>query len=125
MSHATEIDKFMQGLIARNPHEPLFHQAVEGFVRSVWPVYIQTPEFVRWNILERLTEPQEALLFSVPWVDDQGNVRVQKGYRVHFNNTTGPWKGGLRFHPSVSFDEVKFLGFKQVSKDALTGLMLG
>ena len=125
MSHATEIDKFMQGLIARNPHEPLFHQAVEGFVRSVWPVYIQTPEFVRWNILERMTEPQEALLFSVPWVDDQGNVRVQKGYRVHFNNTTGPWKGGLRFHPSVSFDEVKFLGFKQVSKDALTGLMLG
>lgn len=124
-SNTAEIDKFMRDLIARNPHEPLFHQAVEEVIQSVYPVYIQTPDFVKWNILERITEPERVIMFRVPWMDDQENVRVNKGYRIEFSSATGPYKGGLRFHPSVNPDILKFLGFEQIFKNALTGLAMG
>ena len=124
-TYAAEIDIFMRELIARNPHEPTFHQAVEEVVRSVYPVYIQMPEFVRWNILERLTHPEKTFIFSIPWVDDQGVINVNTGYRVQFQKKTGPIKGGLRFHPTVNLDILKFLAFEQIFKNLLTGLVLG
>ena len=124
-SNIAEINEFMRGLIAHNPHETTFHQAVEEVVRSVYPVYIQTPEFKKYNILERVTEPKRTLLFQVPWMDDSGHIHVNRGFRVQFNDAIGPFKGGLRFHPSVSLDILKFLGFEQIFKNALTGLAMG
>lgn len=115
----------MRGLVAGTPHETTFHQAVEEVIRSVYPVYMQTPEFKKYNILERVIEPERVIMFRVPWMDDEGNVRVHRGYRVQFNSAIGPFKGGLRFHPSVNLDILKFLGFEQIFKNALTGLAMG
>ncbi|NIM17004.1 MAG: NADP-specific glutamate dehydrogenase [Candidatus Aminicenantes bacterium] len=109
----------------KNPAEPEFHQAVEEVMESLEPTVERHPEFVKANIYERIVEPDRAILFRVPWVDDRGSVRVQKGFRVQFNNAIGPYKGGLRFHPSVNLGIIKFLGFEQVFKNSLTTLPMG
>jgi len=110
---------------AKNPAEPEFHQAVEEVMESLDPTVARHPEFVKANIYERVVEPDRAILFRVPWVDDRGNVQVQKGFRVQFNNAIGPYKGGLRFHPSVNLGIIKFLGFEQIFKNSLTTLPMG
>jgi glutamate dehydrogenase (NADP+) len=110
---------------AKNPAEPEFHQAVEEVMESLEPTVERHPEFVKANIYERIVEPDRAILFRVPWVDDRGNVQVQKGFRVQFNNAIGPYKGGLRFHPSVNLGIIKFLGFEQIFKNSLTTLPMG
>ncbi|HOD59765.1 MAG TPA: Glu/Leu/Phe/Val dehydrogenase dimerization domain-containing protein, partial [Candidatus Syntrophosphaera sp.] len=117
--------EFMAKVEARNPGEPEFIQAVSEVVESVWDVYESNPRFVKANVLERLVEPERVVIFRVPWMDDNGNIYVQRGYRVQFNSAIGPYKGGLRFHPSVNLSVLKFLGFEQVFKNSLTSLPLG
>ncbi|MCZ7416066.1 MULTISPECIES: NADP-specific glutamate dehydrogenase [unclassified Streptomyces] len=109
----------------RNPGEPEFHQAVTEVLESLAPALDRHPEYVEAGILERLCEPERQLVFRVPWVDDRGAVRVNRGFRVEFNSALGPYKGGLRFHPSVNLGIVKFLGFEQIFKNALTGMAIG
>ena len=116
---------FMQGLVRRNPGEVEFHQAVAEFVQTVMPFVQQHSEYVDARILDRMTEPDRIIIFRVPWEDDQGNVRVNRAWRVQFNNSIGPYKGGLRFHPTVTQSVLKFLGFEQVFKNSLTGLPMG
>jgi glutamate dehydrogenase (NADP+) len=110
---------------AKNPAEPEFHQAVEEVMESLDPTVEKHPEFVKAGIYDRIVEPDRAILFRVPWVDDKGNVHVQKGFRVQYNNAIGPYKGGLRFHPSVTLGIIKFLGFEQIFKNSLTTLPMG
>ena len=110
---------------ARNPHEHEFQQAVHEVLHSIAPVLEEHPEFVDGGILERLVEPERQILFRVPWVDDAGRVQVNRGYRVQFSSVLGPYKGGLRFHPSVDLSIIKFLGFEQIFKNALTGQGIG
>lgn len=117
--------KFMESVAAKNPHQPEFLQAVEEVVDSIWDVYEDNPIFKDANVLDRLVEPERTISFRVPWVDDQGNVRVNRGYRVEFNSAIGPYKGGLRFHQSVNLSILKFLGFEQIFKNALTTLPMG
>ena len=117
--------EFMAKVEARNPGEPEFIQAVSEVVESVWDVYESNPRFVKANVLERLVEPERVVIFRVPWMDDKGEVHVQRGYRVQFNSAIGPYKGGLRFHPSVNLSVLKFLGFEQIFKNSLTSLPLG
>jgi len=112
-------------VIKRNPNEEEFHQAVYEILFSLAPVFDQHPEFIKAGILERLVEPERMVSFRVPWVDDQGKVRVNRGYRVQFNSANGPYKGGLRFHPTVNASIIKFLGFEQIFKNSLTGLPIG
>lgn len=109
----------------RNPGETEFHQAVEEFLNSVIPALAKEPKYEANGILEQLTEPERLISFRVPWVDDSGTVHVNRGYRVQFNSAIGPYKGGLRFHPSVTGSIVKFLGFEQIFKNSLTGLPIG
>lgn len=109
----------------KNPAEPEFHQAVKEVMESLEPTVERHPEFVKAAIYDRIVEPDRAILFRVPWVDDKGNVHVQKGYRVQYNNAIGPYKGGLRFHPSVNLGIIKFLGFEQIFKNSLTTLPMG
>lgn len=120
-----DADKIMQGLEQRNPGEHEYLQAVHEVLISIVDVYNQNPHFQSANIIERLIEPDRVLTFKVPWVDDQGNVHVNRGYRIQFNNAIGPYKGGLRFHPSVNLSILKFLGFEQIFKNALTTLPMG
>ncbi|MDI9570491.1 MAG: NADP-specific glutamate dehydrogenase [Pseudomonadota bacterium] len=108
-----------------DPDQPEFHQAVEEVLETLEPTVKRHPEFVKANIYERIVEPERAIIFRVPWVDDKGKVRVNRGFRVQFNNAIGPFKGGLRFHPSVNLGIVKFLGFEQIFKNALTTLPMG
>jgi len=115
----------MKYLKARTPHENVFHQAVQEFVESIIPFVNKNPQYQRWAILERLTEPDRVITFRVTWVDDKGEVQVNRGYRVQFNNAIGPYKGGLRFHPSVNLSILKFLGFEQIFKNSLTTLPMG
>jgi len=110
---------------AKNPAEPEFHQAVDEVMESLEPTVEKHPEFVKAGIYDRIVEPDRAILFRVPWADDKGNVHVQKGFRVQFNNAIGPYKGGLRFHPSVNLGIIKFLGFEQIFKNSLTTLPMG
>ena len=124
-SASEEVEKFMTGLIRRNPGEPEFHQAVREVVDTLMPVVLDNPEYRDAQILERLTEPDRIIIFRVCWEDDQGNVRVNRAWRVQFNNAIGPYKGGLRFHPSVNQSILKFLGFEQTFKNSLTGLPMG
>jgi len=119
------LDAFMARLVAKNPGEPEFHQAVHEVAKSVMPYIEANPKYAKANVLERLTEPDRAILFRVTWQDDDGNFRVNKAYRVQFNNAIGPYKGGLRFHPSVNLGVLKFLGFEQIFKNSLTGLPMG
>ena len=115
----------MQWVKDRDPNEREFHQAVTEVIESVQPVVDQNPEYLSHKILERLVEPERVILFRVPWVDDQGNVQVNRGFRVEMNSAIGPYKGGLRFHPSVNLGILKFLAFEQVFKNALTTLPMG
>jgi len=117
--------EFMAKVEAKNPGEPEFIQAVIEVVESIWDVYESNPRFVKANVLERLVEPERVIIFRVPWMDDKGEVHVQRGYRVQFNSAIGPYKGGLRFHPSVNLSVLKFLGFEQIFKNSLTSLPLG
>ncbi len=108
-----------------DPDQPEFHQAVEEVLETLEPTTKRHPEFVKANIYERIVEPERTMMFRVPWVDDKGNVRVNRGFRVQFNNAIGPFKGGLRFHPSVNLGIIKFLGFEQIFKNSLTTLPMG
>jgi glutamate dehydrogenase (NADP+) len=119
------VDSIMATVTARNPAEPEFLQAVKEVVESIEPVIQKRPEFVKLKILERIVEPERQIMFRVPWVDDQGNVQVNRGFRVQFNSAIGPYKGGLRFHPSVNLGIIKFLGFEQIFKNALTTTPIG
>ena len=110
---------------ARNGHEAEFLQAVEEFLNTLEPVFEKHPEYIEENILARITEPERVISFRVPWVDREGNVQVNRGYRVQFNSAVGPYKGGLRFHPTVNQGILKFLGFEQIFKNVLTGLPIG
>ena len=120
-----QVENFMSGLIRRNPGESEFHQAVREVVETLLPFVVDRPEYLNARILERLTEPDRVIIFRVCWEDDKGNVRVNRAWRVQFNNSIGPYKGGLRFHPSVNLSVLKFLGFEQIFKNALTGLPMG
>lgn len=115
----------METVKKRNPGEPEFHQAVYEVLESLEPVIDKHPEYVSLGIIESLVEPERIIKFRVPWVDDNGNVHVNRGFRVQFNSAIGPYKGGLRFHPSVYEGIIKFLGFEQIFKNSLTGLPIG
>lgn len=119
------VDAFISWLTQHNPGEPEFHQAVHEVVESIWPVLETNPKYQKANILERIVEPERVVMFRVPWVDDSGNVRVNKGYRVEMNSAIGPYKGGLRFHPNVNLSRMKFLAFEQTFKNSLTTLPMG
>jgi glutamate dehydrogenase/leucine dehydrogenase len=115
----------MEKVIAKNPAEPEFHQAVQEVVESIMPVVETTPAYRQLKILERVVEPERVVMFRVPWMDDRGEVHVNKGFRVEMNSALGPYKGGLRFHPSVNLGILKFLAFEQVFKNSLTTLPIG
>ncbi len=116
---------YLTELKLRDPHQPEFHQAAEEVLTTLWPFLEANPKYLRAGIIERLIEPERVIQFRVCWVDDQGVVRVNRGYRVQMNSAIGPYKGGLRFHPSVNLGVLKFLAFEQVFKNALTSLPLG
>ncbi|NNF66815.1 MAG: NADP-specific glutamate dehydrogenase [Gammaproteobacteria bacterium] len=125
MSSGKQLEQFMDGLIRRNPGETEFHQAVHEVAATIIPYVEKNPKYKEAQILERLTEPDRVVVFRVTWEDDEGHVRVNRGYRVQCSNAIGPYKGGLRFHPSVSLSILKFLAFEQVFKNSLTGLPMG
>lgn len=112
-------------IIKRNPGEVEFHQAVREVLESLGPVLVKYPEFANRKIIQRICEPERQIIFRVPWTDDQNEVQINRGFRVEFNSALGPYKGGLRFHPSVYLGIIKFLGFEQIFKNALTGLPIG
>ncbi len=118
-------DRFIEGVKRRNPGEPEFHQAVYEVVQSVFPYIADKPQYHDMQILERMAEPDRIIIFRVCWEDDKGNIRVNRGYRVQNNNAIGPYKGGIRFHPSVTLSVLKFLAFEQTFKNSLTGLPMG
>ena len=119
------VKRVFDGLCARNAHEKEYLQAAEEMLTSLSPVFDKHPEYEKAGLLERFVEPERVIMFRVPWVDDQGNVQVNRGYRVQFNSAIGPYKGGLRLHPSVNLSIIKFLGMEQVLKNSLTGLPIG
>ena len=119
------LNSVMDGLRTRNAHEPEFLQAVEEVLESLEPVIEADPRYEQQDIIGRLVEPERAIIFRVPWVDDKGNVQVNRGYRVQYNSAIGPYKGGLRFHPTVNLSVIKFLGFEQIFKNSLTTLPMG
>jgi len=119
------VDEVLEGLKQRNPDQPEFIQAATEVLQSLRPVIDANPDYKKAALLERLIEPERIIIFRVPWVDDGGNVRVNRGYRVQFNSALGPYKGGLRFHPSVNLGIIKFLGFEQIFKNSLTSLPIG
>ena len=119
------VDNFMNELIARNPGEPEFHQAVREVVESVAPYVTENPYLIDLKILERMVEPERVIMFRVPWTDDLGEIHINKGYRVQMNSALGPYKGGLRFHSSVNLSILKFLAFEQTFKNSLTTLPMG
>ena len=124
-SPAEALEHFMHGLVKRNPGEPEFHQAVEEVAKDIVPYIHDHPVYGENYILERMTEPDRVIMFRVCWEDDEGNVRVNRGFRVQMNNAIGPYKGGLRFHPDVTLGVLKFLAFEQTFKNSLTGLQMG
>ncbi len=124
-SISARVNEFMNQIVAKNPNEPEFHQAVREVVESVMPVVEATPEYRKAKILERIVEPERVILFRVPWVDDRGEVQVNRGFRIEMNSAIGPYKGGLRFHPTVYMGVLKFLAFEQVFKNSLTTLSMG
>ena len=119
------VDKVLAELIAKNPAQPEFHQAATEVLNTIKPVIEADKKYEDAALLERLVEPERQIMFRVPWIDDNGVVRVNRGYRVQFNSAIGPYKGGLRFHPSVNLGIIKFLGFEQIFKNSLTGLPIG
>ena len=122
MSYVSEA---MQELDARNPGQPEFRQAAKEVLESLESVINEHPEYRRNAILERIIEPDRQIMFRVPWTDDKGVAHVNRGFRVQFNNAIGPYKGGIRLHPSVNLSIIKFLGFEQIFKNSLTGLPIG
>ena len=120
-----QLETVRETILRRNPGEAEFHQAVDEVLASLGPLLKRRPDYVESSIIERLAEPERQIIFRVPWVDDDGRVQVNRGFRVEFNSALGPYKGGLRFHPSVYLGIVKFLGFEQVFKNALTGMPIG
>ncbi|WP_139904894.1 NADP-specific glutamate dehydrogenase [Clostridium thermarum] len=125
MSARGYVEQVLADLKKNNPGESEFHQAATEILESLVPVFERHPEYMEAGLLERITEPERIIMFRVPWVDDNGKVQVNKGYRVQFNSAIGPYKGGLRFHPSVNLSIIKFLGFEQIFKNSLTGLPIG
>lgn len=123
--HQTQIDAFMNAVKSTNSHEPEFLQAVQEVAEAVIPFMAENPKYNKAKILERMVEPERVIMFRVPWLDDSGEVQVNRGFRVEFNSAIGPYKGGLRFHPSVNLSILKFLGFEQVFKNSLTTLPMG
>ncbi|ROZ84952.1 NADP-specific glutamate dehydrogenase [Gordonia sp. OPL2] len=121
----SQVEELYRRVVARNPGEAEFHQAVREVFESLTPVLRKNPQYTDAGILTRLCEPERQIIFRVPWVDDHGVVQINRGFRVEFNSALGPFKGGLRFHPSVYLGVVKFLGFEQIFKNALTGLPIG
>ncbi|NLW91509.1 MAG: NADP-specific glutamate dehydrogenase [Syntrophomonadaceae bacterium] len=119
------VNDLMERVVKRNPGEPEFHQAVHEVLESLEPVIQRHPDYITSGVLERMVEPERQIIFRVPWVNDAGEVVVNRGFRVQFNSAIGPYKGGLRFHPSVYIGIIKFLGFEQIFKNALTGLPMG
>ena len=119
------VEKFMANVKAKNPNEPEFHQAVQEVIESLVPVLERHPRYLEYRIPERIVEPERVVMFRVTWVDDKGQIQVNKGYRVEFNSAIGPYKGGLRFHPTVNLGILKFLGFEQIFKNSLTTLPMG
>ena len=117
--------RVLQQAIDSNPNEPEFHQAMTEILHTLQPFLDDNPQYEKARILERLVEPERQFIFRVPWVDDNGVIQVNRGYRVQFNSAIGPYKGGIRFHPSVSLSIIKFLGFEQIFKNSLTGLPIG
>ena len=119
------MSELMERVIARNPNEPEFHQAVQEVLESLEPVAERRPELIERGVFESLVEPERIIKFRVPWMDDAGKVHINRGFRIQFNSAIGPYKGGLRFHPSVNEGIIKFLGFEQTFKNSLTGLPIG
>ncbi|GAB2719893.1 NADP-specific glutamate dehydrogenase [Paenibacillus thermoaerophilus] len=122
---ARYVKEVYETVVRRNPHEHEFHQAVKEIFDSLIPIFAKYPIYMEQGILERIVEPERMITFRVPWVDDQGKVQVNRGFRVQYNSVLGPYKGGLRFHPSVNASIIKFLGFEQIFKNALTGQPIG
>ena len=120
-----KVQPIFQEVLARNPGETEFHQAAREVLESLGPVLVKHPEFAQHKIIERICEPERQIIFRVSWQDDTGEVQINRGFRVEFNSALGPYKGGLRFHPSVYLGIIKFLGFEQIFKNALTGLPIG
>jgi glutamate dehydrogenase (NADP+) len=125
MAVAPACSAFLEGVYAKNPAQEEFHQAACEVIESIWPVLDRRPEYRKAKILERIVEPDRVITFRVPWVDDSGEVQVNRGYRIEMNSAIGPYKGGLRFHPSVTLGILKFLAFEQVFKNSLTTLPMG
>lgn len=119
------VDSVLKTVIEKNPAQPEFHQAVTEVLNSLKPIIDANPKYQEQSLLERIVEPERQIIFRVPWVDDNGKVQVNTGFRVQFNSAIGPYKGGLRFHPSVNLGIIKFLGFEQIFKNSLTGLPIG
>ena len=120
-----DVEAFMEKIIERNPSEKEFHQAVEEVAESLMPFINKNPQYKKAKILERISEPERVIMFRVPWIDDVGEIQINRGYRVQMNSAIGPYKGGLRFHPSVNLSILKFLAFEQVFKNSLTTLPMG
>ena len=119
------VEQFMADIVAKNPGEVEFHQAVKEVVESVAPYILENPQLVKMKVLERIAEPERVIMFRVPWVNDRGEVMINKGYRVQMNSAIGPYKGGIRFHSSVNLSILKFLAFEQTFKNSLTTLPMG
>lgn len=124
-SHSPGPESFLRLVYAKDPEQKEFHQAVQEVVESTWPFLEKHPHYMKARILHRLVEPERVVSFRVPWRDDRGEIHVNRGYRVEFNSAIGPYKGGLRFHPTVNLGILKFLGFEQILKNSLTGLSMG
>jgi glutamate dehydrogenase (NADP+) len=120
-----ELDGVYAVVLRRSPAQPEFHQAVREVLETIGPAVAKRPEYTRQKLLERIAEPERQIIFRVPWVDDRGEVHINRGYRVEYNSALGPYKGGLRFHPETTLGTIKFLGFEQVFKNALTGMPIG
>ena len=125
VKYQDKVDAFMAGVLAKDAHEPVFIQAVQEVAEAIIPFMEDNPKYKSSNLLERIVEPERTIIFRVPWLDDDGNTQVNRGFRVEFNSAIGPYKGGLRFHPSVNLGILKFLGFEQVFKNSLTTLPMG
>jgi glutamate dehydrogenase (NADP+) len=121
----SSVEDFMEMVISKNQGEKEFHQAVQEVIESLWDFLQENPRYTHAKIMERIVEPERVIMFRIPWRDDRGDVQINKGYRVEFNSAIGPYKGGLRFHPSVNLGILKFLGFEQVFKNSLTTLPMG
>ena len=120
-----QLNEFMTKVIAKNPGEPEFHQAVKEVAESLLPFINENPKYAKAKILERMAEPERVIIFRVPWIDDKGEIQINRGFRIQMNSAIGPYKGGLRLHPTVNLGILKFLAFEQVLKNSLTTLPMG